>query len=386
MKDWHDILKKSTPMSEEYKDAMNGIKEALGDVYETSKEFITNDFVANHLEDIAKVAEGEEGAIESLRLALAKDIAVNAYLDYTGLDANSPEVKAFESKIDALKAMMDDPNNQIKVGTRIDLSTMEGDQEQFLKACQDIINSAHMTAEEANAFFDSMGFETTFVTEQKPITKEGHETITETREIGKKGFPNYDLVSGEITGYTWIPITSTRTYPGAAYSYTDYVDAIAMDTAPDGKGQVPKIESITRKATGSMNNASSLNRGGGGSSGGGSGSKSTTTKTKTADRYHEITAKIQQNQAELNKLNTAKDRAFGPEKLGYMDQEIALLETQAELYKELYKEAQNYYEMDKAALEEYGATFNPDGTIANYDAWYQTFLDKYNSGEMDDDA
>jgi len=70
-----------------------------------------------------------------------------------------------------------------------------------------------------------------------------------------------------------------------------------------------------------------------------------------------------------------------------MDREIELLEEQAKLYEELRDEAQRYYDLDRERLaSQYGATFNPDGTIANYDEWYKAFIDRYNAGQMDDDA
>lgn len=246
----------------------------------------------------------------------------------------------------------------------MNLDKLETGEQEFLDKCNDIMTSAHMTAEQANAFFDAMGFETTFVTEQEPVTKTGHSTVTSTRI---RGFDTVTVIgdNGQPEEVR-LPSYETFTYPGTAYQYTDYVDAVAMTTGTDGKTKIPQIESITRKASAPMNNLSSTNPGGGkGSKGGGGGSQKARSKEK--DRYHEINAKIEQNAHALEMLNTAEGRAYGQEKLDLMDEKIRLLEEQAKLYEQLAEEAKNYYEQDKANLAGYGATFNEDGTIANYD-------------------
>jgi hypothetical protein len=76
-KDWNDILKKSDKSSDEYAKAMSGMKDAMSDVLGTSEEFIDNDFITEHLEDIEKAAKGDADAIDLLKVALAEDILCN---------------------------------------------------------------------------------------------------------------------------------------------------------------------------------------------------------------------------------------------------------------------------------------------------------------------
>ena len=121
--------------------------------------------------------------------------------------------------------------------------------------------------------------------------------------------------------------------------------------------------------------------------GGGGGGSKQKTKEKDTNRYHEITEKIGQTQHALEMLNDEEDRAYGQKKLDLIQEKIKLLEQEAKQYKELYKEAQGYNASDRALLaSKYGAKFNEDGTIKNYQKWYDSFVDKYNSGAMDDDA
>lgn len=80
-----------------------------------------------------------------------------------------------------------------------------------------------------------------------------------------------------------------------------------------------------------------------------------------------------------------KDRSYGRGRLKAMDEEIKLLEREAEQYKEMYKEAEHWFSIDKAALIRYGATFNPDGTIADYQAWQESWIDKYNNESISEE-
>ena len=118
---------------------------------------------------------------------------------------------------------------------------------------------------------------------------------------------------------------------------------------------------------GTGRNVSGSNRHGGSGGGGGHGHHRTP-KAKDEDRYHEINQKLKQTEHELNKVNTLKDRSYGRGRLNAMDEEIKLLEREAEQYKELYREAEHWFALDKSALVGFGATFNDDGTIANYQA------------------
>ena len=366
----------------EYAEAMGGVKDALADMFEIEKKFISSDFVADHLKDIEKAATGDEDAIDNLRDALADDIVVNI------VNSNNKNLGPGESLID-LSSVQDEVENMrawldahpMDVGTRISLDDFNGDMDAFIDQCNNIISSAHMTADQANAFFDAMGFETTFVTEPEPVTKHGFSTITESRQIGTRSFATGD---GDDT--IELPTIETFTYPGSPYTYTDYVDAVAMESnAGSGGAKVPKIESMTKKAGGSMNNSSSRNSGGGGGGkkggGGGGGGKSKSNKPKKAERYHEITDKLDQQSKKIKEISTYEDRAYGKDRQKYVQDHIAALQRQAELYGELAKEAENYLAIDTKALEKYGTQFNADGTIKNYDEWYNKWAEIYKDDE-----
>ena len=57
------------------------MRDAIADVYDTSMDYVSNDFIKEHLEEIEKIAKGDETAIEGLRAALAQEIVANITLE-----------------------------------------------------------------------------------------------------------------------------------------------------------------------------------------------------------------------------------------------------------------------------------------------------------------
>jgi hypothetical protein len=153
--DWSDVLKKSDKGSEEYCDAVTGMKDAMSDLLGTSEEFIDDDFLVEHLDDIEKAAEGDADAIDRLKIALAEDIIC--------------QIMAVDNFED-VKSDVADLHNQI-VGFDADIkvgATLEsGD---FATAAQGIVDAAGMTVEQAQAYFNSLGYEPEFVMQNETRT------------------------------------------------------------------------------------------------------------------------------------------------------------------------------------------------------------------------
>ena len=114
----------------------------------------------------------------------------------------------------------------------------------------------------------------------------------------------------------------------------------------------------------------------------GSGSEKDAKELKEiAERYHEITKEIETQEHLLNKLEKARERAYGADKLKLMDQEIETLETLVEKNQELYDAQTLFLAMDQAAVvEKFGnATFDEHGNISNYSALVQQATDQLNA-------
>jgi hypothetical protein len=54
--DWNSALTKSEKTSEEYAKAMSSIKKPLSDILDVEEEFVSDDFVTNHLKEIELAA------------------------------------------------------------------------------------------------------------------------------------------------------------------------------------------------------------------------------------------------------------------------------------------------------------------------------------------
>lgn len=344
---WADVLTKSDSASQEYYDAMVDIKDAMSDVLGVSEEFLTDEFITKNLTDIGKAAEGDADAIDRLAAAASKDILLN--VDF--VQDNKQLQDVLLSMHDKLAAEIPD----IKIGT-----TFEG-QDDLVRQAQNIIGTAKMTAEQANAYFSAMGFETKFKVE--PQKMEQKTPIVHSRQtIVGAGFDEHGAPYWETTTETWNDGYSIQ---------TGYVDAIAMATSPDGT-KTPIIESMTSETTGIMNNSTtSSSKGGGGNK-----NKPTkgdlTKKSDIVDRYKEITDSINDTTRALDKANKSADRLWGKAHLDAMAKSNKLTLKEIDLLKQKQKEAQAYLKTDKATLQQAAKeagitfTFDEDGDISNY--------------------
>lgn len=123
------------------------------------------------------------------------------------------------------------------------------------------------------------------------------------------------------------------------------------------------------------------------SSGGGGGGGSKKDKKKSSDeieRYHAIKKQLDNLSREYDNLSAAKDRAFGANRLRVMDQEAAKLEEQIAAQKRYVDQIDSYYSQDRAAIAAYGAVFDEDGIITNYEQIMQEQLDIFNASLTDE--
>lgn len=379
--DWKDVLKKSTKGSEEYSKALKGTQKAVSNLLDVSEDYVSDDFIVEHLDDIEKAATGDAEAIDNLKAALAKDIIANIVIE-NGLDENArAEIIA---AAEDLQASIPD----IKVGASIDIDNMSADEAAFLEQCNKIIADANMTAEQANAYFDALGFETSFVTEPQTQTQRVPEYVTETVPDGTTTTTDTGPDGNPVTR-TWTR-TRTRTYQDGYYEASGVVDAIAMATSTDGSTQVPQIKSITKKATGSANNYSSSNSGGKNpGSGGGKGGSSKKSegkpkKSDVIDRYKEIEDKIDDIRNSADKASNAMDRLFGAKKIQKMQEVNKLLGNEVDLLKAKRNEAEKYLVNDEANLKQavakYGGSVKNvelvNGNIDNYEEILSALFDE----------
>lgn len=373
--DWSSILKNSSETSEEYAEAMIGMKDAVSDVLDISSEFVSNDFITEHLSEIEKAAKGDAEAIDALRDALAEDFILNVIVD-NDLESQKDDILTGFAE---LQASIPD----LEVGATLD----DGE---FLEKAQKLIEDCNMTVDQANALFDTLGFEANFATEEHEVHQRVPRYITKTEIIEESQTPD---------GHP-LTTTATSTYQDGFDEFDGVMDVPAMST----NGKTPIIESITKKAPGSANNYSSSNSGGtkqpGGKSKSGGGSKAKEKSPKDLkvlddeiERYHEIKELLEDIEAEVNKFSKAKDRAWGAGKIANINKEINALNKQKAALQEYQRQAKSYMSSDAAKAASYGWSIGADGNISNYDAnmaaitaEYNAAVAAYNSTEAGSDA
>ena len=163
--------------------------------------------------------------------------------------------------------------------------------------------------------------------------------------------------------------------------YDDYTGMIA-----ELSSSVSDIDDIYRNAGAGKGgkSTSGLNKGNKGSGGKGSGSGSEKKPDqmeyleKEIDRYHDVEIQLKQIETSMDKLNSQKDKLFGKDLISNINKQLSLLNKQMETTANKMDIAKNEAAELRNTLSEKGASFNSDGTIANYASVYASQLNYVN--------
>lgn len=315
-----------------------------------SDEFINSDKAQEALQDIAN---GTDGAIEKFKALAEVDIL-------KGEGLNIKIAKDYQSW-DALEEDLIQLNQQdIEIGATINDAPA-------LDALTEMMEAAGMTVDQIQEALNSLGWE--------PEVDYIQMTAAQAAKTNNYGFTEVP----KMTGYgQWsvdrVPLTGEDAVAGDTMVYVPVLKKKA-----NGGGSYKKIDAPKSASTKSP------------SSGGGGGSKSTshadTKSFSDKERYHTIKNQIEDLSAGYDDINKAKDRAFGKDRLKYMDQEIAKTDELIKAQKKYLSEIENYLPIDKEIMEkaynEYiggpGIEYDISGNISNFDEIQDAMFDKYNS-------
>lgn len=312
--------------------------EAAGQVQAAIKTMfgvdVSSNYVKEHLTELQELIQGNVEHLEDLQAAAAKDYIIN-------LGLSDDAEASFNTVIDNL---IRENSKDLQIGAEVDLGNSVETLNEFLK--QGLI-----TKDQLQAAFNSIGYEPDI----EYIDAPGPTTHTETKAVLFNGFK--------------IPILSTDS------TSTVKVPRLKSSSVTDSNG-TPYTSSAKKITSGSAIGANL------------SGLKDTAIgKTESnrkdlkdeIERYHEINEALEDTKNQLDAISKAKDRAFGPDKLKYMDQELAKQKELLSLEKQKTQEAQNYYKTDRAAILNYGASLNSSGRITNYDELFAAQVNAYNA-------
>lgn len=315
-----------------------------------SDEFINSDKAQEALQD---VANGVDGAIEKFKALTEVYVLKNKGLNI--------KVAKDYSSWDALEQDLIQLNQQdIEIGATIDDAPA-------LDALTEMMEAAGMTVDQIQEALNSLGWE--------PEVDYIQMTAAQAAKTHNYGFTEVP----KMTGYgQWsvdrVPLTGEDAVAGDTMVYVPVLKKKA-----NGGGSYKKIDAPRSASTKPP------------SSGGGGGSKSSshadTKSFSDKDRYHTIKNQIEDLSAGYDDINKAKDRAFGKDRLKYMDQEIAKTDELIKAQKKYLSEIENYLPIDKEIMEkaynEYiggpGIEYDISGNISNFDEIQDAMFDKYNS-------
>jgi hypothetical protein len=163
-------------------------------------------------------------------------------------------------------------------------------------------------------------------------------------------------------------------------------DVIKVDgkivTKATGQIAIPKIKSARKTGGGASGAKTPIKSSGGG----GGGKKEKQDKLRARDeipRYHKNEKALEAVESTLTEIDKLKDRAYGADHIKQLDAETEALQKQLEAQQALKEEAESYIPQDKGEFLKYGAQFDADGVITNYEDVMRAIMDEYNQAIED---
>ena len=416
-KDWKKTLTSTDRTSQDYADTLVELSDSVGDIVGWYKDLNLNSkFVEKNMDLIEKAANGDTTAILELGAAVAQaeiaeselnttmaegamaDGGENAFQKWSN-DALSAQqnFEALKGKLGETFGLIQSKMGELQAGASLqDILGGPGGVEAFVQQLNAYASATGMTAEQMQSMLNSIGVtanvqsdyqeqEITVPTYREEITSIEYEDIPYTYFDGKT----------TITGTERVPQYTKASVPQEPLKTTGFVEVASIAMEDSNGNPTPPVFSGRRAPS------SSSTGGGGGGSGsprrGRRGSRGRRSEPKEKkervevdekeykkadkeiERYHEIKNTLETIGFNLDKIAQKKEKAFGKAKLKAINEETKALETQASAQKKYIKEIEGYLSTDKSAIAAFGATFDADGNINNYDEMMQKQINQYNA-------
>lgn len=351
LSDWAKGLDKSLEAQKKVNSFKKSLKELFGIQF-------SDDFLIENFETIQAALEGDEEAYKRLQKLAAKQVV----LDIKGASSVDELPIQLQGLYNLIELMPD-----LEVGATLDDSGFKGVLEQLLADGQ-------ITVDDMNAILSGIGFTPDVSYVEIPTDQASAFIGSQEQEV---------LVPNDDGGYDKKTITTKNDLKaiGADVIRIPIIGNLTKDqqsAIKSGGGKI--IANATFTGKGSTGNLSSSSSGGGG----GGSKKDKKKASDEIERYHVVKQQLNRLSSEYDQLSAAKDRAYGPDKLKAIDNEIAKLQEQEAIQKRYLDEINRYYQQDRQAIAKYGAVFDANGIITNYDALMQKQLDIFNASLTDE--
>lgn len=378
--DWGKILKKankengkSLKGTQDYAEALDGVKEALVDVLGvTDKDFFSDDFFedAENLKLIEQAANGSEQAVSLLGIKAAQAQLATESLNedlvwYNQLGEHTKEVKIltvedFNTAKQQVESGLNDLFTKVQNGSAKSgqaLSEIMGPEKtkNFIDGLNTMAMATNMTVDQMQEKLNAMGITADVTTAEKTITTKKpvtETTVTEVSPGDENGVGRVFRTVNRIVDYT--PVD-------------EKIQVAQINMGDAAKGTLPTFHNA-----GNISPSSTTD----GKKGGGSKPKSTKEarqkKTDIVDRYKEINDQLAKTQRLMDKNSTLADTLWGPDKVEKIQENIDALETYNKQLEQKIQLQKQYLAEDKTALTDAASavglnfSFGEDGTILNY--------------------
>ena len=410
--DWTKKLKTATRGSMDYAEVAAEVEGALKDLLGLSDNFeLPEGFLDSkeNLKLLEEAANGSQLAINKLGIQMVKgamDITswdqalIDAYNATAATDKTMSEFTmdmqtAFDTANAGMQAIQDNivalTNGSMTLSQALD--GVDLNEEDWIQSLNEMAVATGMSVEEMRSMLNSMGVranvevdyvkQRTKVPTYTEVAVPGEEVTyydSEGQPQTRRGWKHYTVPGDpiEVEGSVPVPHISINDDDLAANTISEKIISFSGVGGGKTSGGISHSKTTNGKKSGSSSSKEKKDK------------KSAENET---ERYHEITALIEDYTRELDKAGKAKDRAFGPKKLKAMQAEIAAQAQLNAATEEHIREIREWLEIDKARIAAQGATFDEYGNISNYTELMQQHIDAYNaavaaynaSGQSDSD-
>ena len=379
--EWSQILKNGSEV--EKTTAIQGLKDAYGDLLNIDGSALSNDFLlnVNNLQLMKAAIDGDIDAYNQLIDLANQDIIAH-------LQLSQQDQIAFEEAYNHIKELLNDPDiQQLQVGAHIK-------DQQFLKTLDQMIQAAGNDTAAIQSLLQNMGVQANLI----PVEEEWDDVqefpqarATWTLEPVQVDLPtggSIKDVMGSVVNTiknatlqtdawtTSIPVHKKVKAYGIDYSSVTKAASggTKYNQSSNGAGSKGQARRAAAAKSSTPKPSSSKSRSGGSSSSSKSGSSQPDTsqkdfkKTLEDDRdiYHDINVEIEQIERNLQRVQKVQDRLFGKNLLKSLDKQTQILEQHKEKLKEKQALQRQDLASQQAMLKTLGVTFDQYGNIVNY--------------------
>ena len=332
-----------------FEQVQKGLQDMMGINDELAKELLKPEWIKANAEQIEAAINGDAEALDGLKLKAKEDLLIKAKVITT------PE--ELTTELNDSISIVDSLIKDIEVGAIVDDT-------KAIETLDNLLEQGKISKEQLQSYLSFEGWNTSNL-KFEPIP-------------GKKKLGFIDKILFWKNEGHWP--TGDEAYETVGYRI---IEGSSMSKENDGGGSsslttsggsyIPTIEENTINT---------------GDKGSGLTDKKGDLKDKKSikdeqERYHVIREQIEGLQKEYDKLSKAKERAWGKDKLALLDQEQEKLQKLIAKQDRYIEKINNYLPKDREAIAAYGAKFDKDGNITNYNTLIREQVEKFNASRTE---